>query len=498
MADALCGPSNALQNFQKHSTVDRTLQQDRLVGRHTPSQGFRSSPGLGAGALDNEFDAFQAGRSGVLPHEFHHARPQFAPAPPPQYAQPAQAPGWAADFQRLNISGSPAPVLQQQQPPAVHATSTWHQDFMMQQAPSVHAPALQQQNAYNAMPGYSMGGFGGQSYMQTPAFHNAPASHIAQGKQPVQEAVPAFNEAAFEEAFLQAEQEAQHDLLHDAAEQNAAQTAQAMPEAMVYDRPGEMDPLLMRIRETRPAVYSAIQVWSETGLGRTEEAVSYLENMASLEQNGKFVEDANEAKWVVDSLQRIVDRDAPQEVKTRAESLITAINERLMSQYPLGAKVPMSEEQIWRDLEAAGYMRTPVHERVEQESEPANEEEKPRPSDEDEMAATAGRLLERVADNTSEKFQNSQFLGLMRRLRDREVRVEEDKIVEVNATPSAAASTSNTLQGQQLPPTSSEIPPIDHNILNHAATDFGMPDYPQDTEQSKYTPSPSLAAHNND
>ena len=38
MADALCGPSNALQNFQKHTSVDRTLQQDRLVGRHSPSQ----------------------------------------------------------------------------------------------------------------------------------------------------------------------------------------------------------------------------------------------------------------------------------------------------------------------------------------------------------------------------------------------------------------------------------------------------------------------------
>lgn len=34
MADALCGPSNALQNFQKHTAVDRTLQQDRLVNRH--------------------------------------------------------------------------------------------------------------------------------------------------------------------------------------------------------------------------------------------------------------------------------------------------------------------------------------------------------------------------------------------------------------------------------------------------------------------------------
>jgi hypothetical protein len=38
MAHNLCGPSNALQNFQKHSTVDRTLQQDRFVSRQSPSQ----------------------------------------------------------------------------------------------------------------------------------------------------------------------------------------------------------------------------------------------------------------------------------------------------------------------------------------------------------------------------------------------------------------------------------------------------------------------------
>ena len=38
MADSLCGPSNALQNFQKHSTVDRTLQQDRLISRQSPSR----------------------------------------------------------------------------------------------------------------------------------------------------------------------------------------------------------------------------------------------------------------------------------------------------------------------------------------------------------------------------------------------------------------------------------------------------------------------------
>lgn len=211
------------------------------------------------------------------------------------------------------------------------------------------------------------------------------------------------------------------------------------------------------VADTFLAVYSAIQVWSETGLGHTAEAVAYLENMASLEQSGKLVEDANEARWIVDSLQRIANQNAPQEVKSRAENLIKAINERLMSQYPLGARIPMSEEKIWDELEAAGYMRTPEHERVEQQPE-RMEEEQPQHHDDDEMAATAGKLLERVSDNTSEKFQNSQFLGLMRRLRDREVRVEEDKIVEVNSV--------------------SQIPPIDSTILDHADTDLAMPDYP--------------------
>lgn len=253
------------------------------------------------------------------------------------------------------------------------------------------------------------------------------------------------------------------------------------------------------------AVYSAIQVWSETGLGRTEEAVQYLDNMAGLEQSGLLVQDANEGKWIVDSLQRIVNRDAPQEVKTRAETLIKAINERLMSQYPLGTRVPMSEEQIWQDLDAAGYMRTPELERQEPQPEQQKKDEKPPLNDDDEMAATAGRLLEHVASNTSEKFQNSQFLGLMRRLRDREVRVEEDKIVETNTTTASTLGWADSITAQAIPqfqtqqqqqqsPSATQIPPIDHTILSHAAMDFETPIYSdQGHEQPQPQPQPQYA-----
>jgi hypothetical protein len=238
------------------------------------------------------------------------------------------------------------------------------------------------------------------------------------------------------------------------------------------------------------AVYSAIQVWSETGLGRTDEAVAYLENMENMEKSGTLVQDANEGKWIVDSLQRIVNRDAPQEVKTRAEKLITAINQRLMSQYPLGSRVLMSEEQVWKELEDAGYMRTPepIMQRMEQRPEEEQKQEQPPRNDDDEMAATAGRLLERVADNTSEKFQNSQFLGLMRRLRDREVKVQEDKIVEVDGAQqqhqhgNTTTSTPQATAHQQTPqqPSSTQIPSIDPTILSHAATDFEQPIYSSD------------------
>lgn len=226
--------------------------------------------------------------------------------------------------------------------------------------------------------------------------------------------------------------------------------------------------------------------------------------MAQMERNGALVQDANEGKWIVDSLQRIVNRDAPLQVKTRAEALIKAINERLMSQYPLGTRVPMSQEQIWQDLEAAGYMRTPEPlQRMEQRPEEEQKQEQPKGNDDDEMAATAGRLLERVADNTSEKFQNSQFLGLMRRLRDREVRVQEDKIVEVDgaeqqmgSSGTAAPQASNVQQQPQQPSQTSsshgpstQIPDIDPTILSHAATDFETPIYSDtglDQSQQQY------------
>ena len=52
--------------------------------------------------------------------------------------------------------------------------------------------------------------------------------------------------------------------------------------------------------------------------------------------------------------------------------------------------------------------------------------------DAEELARTAGQLLENVKGDQSQKFKESNFLSLMRQLRDREVRVEGDKLVDVS------------------------------------------------------------------
>ncbi|EWC44009.1 hypothetical protein DRE_01361 [Drechslerella stenobrocha 248] len=51
--------------------------------------------------------------------------------------------------------------------------------------------------------------------------------------------------------------------------------------------------------------------------------------------------------------------------------------------------------------------------------------------DADELARTAGQLVDTLSQDTSRKFQESQFIALMKKLRDKTVKVEDGKMVEV-------------------------------------------------------------------
>jgi hypothetical protein len=68
---------------------------------------------------------------------------------------------------------------------------------------------------------------------------------------------------------------------------------------------------------------------------------------------------------------------------------------------------------------------------------PQSDKEDPqtRGRDADELARTAGQLLDSVRNDQSQKFLQSNFLALMRRIRDREVEVEGEEFREVSTNP---------------------------------------------------------------
>ncbi|PGG96191.1 hypothetical protein AJ79_09690 [Helicocarpus griseus UAMH5409] len=202
MADALCGPSNALQNFQKHTSIDRTLQQDRILSRQSPAQGFRSQ-NRNEGALDPEFSAFEAGLPGAPLSDIQHPASFMQPAPQGPAFSHRESSGWASDFQNLQISGPPQPGPQQQFRPEA-SSSGWQNEFMQQahQPPQTQAPQTQMSQRPFGY-GSAMTNMGYSGMNSFPMYQDAAKSPFQEHNK--QEGT--FDESAFEAAFAEARAE---------------------------------------------------------------------------------------------------------------------------------------------------------------------------------------------------------------------------------------------------------------------------------------------------
>lgn len=387
MADALCGPSNPLQQFKQQTQLDRTLQQDRLASRASPSQGFRSA-NQNAGLLDPEFEAFQAGvpTPAELPQFNHLQRP-------PQFAGPStQQPSWASDFQRMHIS--PQPNYQQQRmPQAGPASAGWaqgFQDHIAQTAPKAQQSAPSPQ-AFQYMARYGMNGY--QSHFAQPSFAQPMQS---KGKEAVKEQ---WDDAAFERIFDQVQDSltAEQDVMdvEQDAYKNGASTG--------------------NVTET---------------FG--EQRLSHEDSLRNIEQMSR------------------------PDVLERFES------------------DPIAEEMLREDLDSA------------MDTSNSDMEQQKQAEDDDALALTAQELLEKVENNQTDKFRNSQFLSLMRKLRDREMRVEGNEMVETNVR---AILTHNLKPSPS--PTVSSIP--DSAYVSGTATPFIYFNDPP--AENRRSPKPEFDSH---
>ncbi|KAI4725359.1 hypothetical protein E4T49_06905 [Aureobasidium sp. EXF-10728] len=203
MSDALCGPSNAVQNLAKHSSVDRTLQQDRLVSRQSPDQGFRShNPNVAS--LDPEFEAFQNGHTHGLagPSWAASSLSNFHAQPPPfQSASPLPSASWTQDFNRLTISSPQQPQLQA-------APQAWHNHFgqhAQHPAPLNAATSQTQSPSARFQPSLAF------NHMHSAPRYASQSQALHQQQQQQQLPQDHFDEAAFEAAFDAALQDASMD-----------------------------------------------------------------------------------------------------------------------------------------------------------------------------------------------------------------------------------------------------------------------------------------------
>lgn len=141
-SSSMCGPSNPLQSLKNHASVDRSLQQDRFRSQSsTASQQFRQQPHLVPQQHD-EFEQFLTA-SPAGPSQTLQTRPSlqnFSIAPPSPALHQA---GWAADFQRLQLSTPPPPSLQTHKP----AATGWGAEFLSQLDASPARQSISQQKA---------------------------------------------------------------------------------------------------------------------------------------------------------------------------------------------------------------------------------------------------------------------------------------------------------------------------------------------------------------
>ncbi|KAI7469200.1 hypothetical protein KC351_g13249 [Hortaea werneckii] len=401
MSDALCGPSNPLQQFKAQTSLDRTLQQDRLRSQASPAhqQGFRSHD-PNAGLLDPEFEAFQAGHP-PPPEAFHHGPPQaFAGrgGGGMHMGMGPAAPDWAADFQRMNLSSPPPPPAQQQHQPMPQG-SGWAQSFQQhiaQSAPRAQSTASPSPLAFQqrARYGVGYGGMGFQSQFapqhQQPMF--GPEMQQGKGKEAVTDEI--FDDAAFERAFEQA----RGDMMDE----------------------------------------------SQAGLEGLQHSTEYRQDTSG---------------ELVDQIQR--EREIQEQLKDMRPELSKGLQDPAIQ-----------EANALEDL-------------AQQPEQMEEEQQEKKGQDDDALAATAEELLNKVEHNKTDKFKNSQFLGLMRKLRDREVKVEGDQMVETTQPSSSAAAAA----------TSSSNHPLSTSPLSKStATNTTNPPLFDNSEQRPYPISPSTNA----
>ncbi|KAK7687171.1 hypothetical protein QCA50_009675 [Cerrena zonata] len=140
----------------------------------------------------------------------------------------------------------------------------------------------------------------------------------------------------------------------------------------------------------------------------------------------------------------------------------------------------------------------------------AAQESSARPAGEaDELARTAGVLLETVKNEQNPKFKKSQFLGLMRQVRDREVVIEGSDMVQKTADSTGSSSWATDFQqtvdtkgkgraAEALPLSTSSIPSTSQNFSSASFAHTAVADSSRTSEVTQEDPNDAYFRQDNE
>ncbi|KAK6335287.1 hypothetical protein TWF718_010720 [Orbilia javanica] len=198
-SSSMCGPSNPLQSLKNHASFDRSLQQDRFRSHPSAasaSQQFRQQSHLNPHLQQHdEFEQFLSASPAAAavatgPAQALHTRPSlqnFSIAPPSPALHQA---GWAADFQRLQLSTPPPPQsLHTIQKPVA---TGWGAEFLSQ----LNVSPAQQQQQQNTLMGGSLMGINTGYMPMTSSYEPLQSNHV--------DTKASYTDAEFDQMFEEA------------------------------------------------------------------------------------------------------------------------------------------------------------------------------------------------------------------------------------------------------------------------------------------------------
>ena len=156
--------------------------------------------------------------------------------------------------------------------------------------------------------------------------------------------------------------------------------------------------------------------------------------------------------------------------------------------------IPMDHSSLEHGFASLFNAPSPTQLRIGSDAIPYQEQKARTPDqdnrDADELARTAGQLLTSVQHDTSDKFQNSQFLALMRKIRDGEVRVESEEFKETYGSDTMVSNLSASVMHRAEVETKLLLSPLLHigfsrgshivyptHILEGERIDLGLPEH---------------------